>query len=385
MSMDSNNLKSPNNQQDLDTEVRAKEVIESYVFSTARRDVGVHGERLLLRLVEVAQSHMNGLDFKSGRSIGKVEVSEWGDAEITIPVKDLLFGDNDKNYERPKAAVMELMTKILQYEDDSTYKAAHILNNVDLNKVSGTMVITVNRQIWSAMLDFSKGFRKYDLYLAMKLKSRYSIRIYKLISKQADPITYSIDFLRKEWNLENKYKKVDDFIKGTLGKAKEELDKISPYSFDYILNTSHGDTKQRRQGRPKVTSVTIYPVHIVANETTDMLRNRIDPSMLISNEAYHLLRNKFGFDFAGIKANMIVFEIAEKYSDLTAFLYKIAPRALRAKNVQGYIINSIKKHLQEGFGIAFVGNTMTQTSVFKRGDIVSTGGKAKKLQNLLKK
>ena len=197
---------------EVDKEVKAKEVVESYVFSTARRDVGIHGERLLLRLVEIAQSQIAGLDFKSGRDIGKVRVSDWGEAEVTIPVKDILAGESDKNYERAKLAVKDLMTRVLEYEDDNVYQAAHILNNVDLNKVSGSMVITVNKQIWSAMLDFSKGFRKYDLYLAMKLKSRYSIKMYKLISKQTDPITYTIDFLRKEWGLENKYKKVDDFI-----------------------------------------------------------------------------------------------------------------------------------------------------------------------------
>lgn len=371
---------------EVDKEVKAKEVVESYVFSTARRDVGIHGERLLLRLVEIAQSQIAGLDFKSGRDIGKVRVSDWGEAEVTIPVKDILAGESDKNYERAKLAVKDLMTRVLEYEDDNVYQAAHILNNVDLNKVSGSMVITVNKQIWSAMLDFSKGFRKYDLYLAMKLKSRYSIKMYKLISKQTDPITYTIDFLRKEWGLENKYKKVDDFIQSTLGKAKEELDRVSPYSFDYTLNSSKSaDENKKRKGRPSITSVTIFPIHILANETSDMLRNRVDPSMIINPEAYQLLKTKFGFDFAGIKANLQLFETADKYSDLTAFLYKIAPGALRAQNVQGYVVNSLKKHLKEDLGIGFEGASVIQGDFMKRKNLVQTGGQPKSLGDLLKK
>ena len=375
-----------NDTDSLSTENKAKEVVESYVFSTARRDVGIHGERLLLRLVEIAQSQVAGLDFKSGRDIGKVRVSDWGDAQVTIPVKDILSGEKDKNYERAKMAVMDLMTKVLQYEDDNVYQAAHILNNVDLNKVSGSMVITVNRQIWSAMLDFSKGFRKYDLFLAMKLKSRYSIRLYKLISKQTDPITYTIDYLRKEWNLEDKYKKVDDFIKSTIGKAKEELDRVSPYSFDYTLNSSRSaDVNKKRKGRPSITSVTIFPVHILQNETSDMLRNRVDPSMLISAEAYKLLKEKFDFNFAGIKANLQLFETADKYSDLTAFLYRIAPAALRAQNVQGYVVNALKKHLREDLGIGFDGASIIQGEFIKRKNLVQSGSRPTSLGELQKK
>lgn len=371
----------------VENEEKAKEVVESYVFSTARRDVGIHGERLLLRLVEIAQREIHGLDFKTGRDIGKVKVSDWGDAEVTIPVKDILSGEADKNYERAKQAVLDLMSKVLQYEDDNVWKAAHILNNVDLNKVSGSMVITVNRAMWSAMLDFSKGFRKYDLYLAMKLKSRYSLKMYKLISKQTEPITYTIDFLRKEWNLEDKYKKVDDFINSTLGKAKEELDRVSPYSFEYQLNASKSaDENKKRKGRPAITSVTIFPVHILVNETSDMLRNRVSPSMVLTPEAYNLLKNKFNFDFAGIKANMLLFETAEKFTDLTQFLYSIAPTALRAQNVQGYIVNALKKHLKEDFGITLEGANIIQGETIKRKSFVQRGSsQPTSLGDLLKK
>ena len=58
----------------------SKEVVESYIFSTVRHDFGIYSERLLLRLVELAQCEINGLDFKGGTDIGKVTVGEWGHA-----------------------------------------------------------------------------------------------------------------------------------------------------------------------------------------------------------------------------------------------------------------------------------------------------------------
>lgn len=333
-------------------ELISKEVVESYIFSTVRHDFGIYSERLLLRLVELAQREINGLDFKGGTDLGKVSVGEWGHAEIVIPVKDILSGDEDTNYSKAKASVRGLMGKFLEYEDDNTYKATHILNDVDVDKIAGKMIINVNKNVWSAMLDFSKGFRKYELETATKLRGKYSLRIYKLVSKQNQPITYLIEDLRKMWGLTDKYKKVDDFVKNTIVAAKDELDRISPYSFDYVLNAAKSaEVNKGRKGRPAITSVTFFPIHRLNNESTDAVRKSVDPSMMLDREVSDLLRNKLGFDWQGIKANISLFDIASKEFDLFQFLQQIAPKALRAVNPQGYVINALKKHLSERHGI----------------------------------
>jgi hypothetical protein len=336
----------------------SKEVVESYIFSTVRHDFGVYSERLLLRLVELAQREIRGLDFKGGTSIGKVEIGEWGDAEVIIPVKDILSGEEDKNYSKAKTAIRNLMGKFLEYEDEQKYRATQILNEVDVDKVAGKMVIRVNRNIWRAMLDFTKGFRKYELETAVKLHGKYSLRIYKLVSKQSEPITYSIAELRQMWGLTEKYKKVDDFVKNTIVAAKEELDHVSPYSFDYILNAAKtAEVNKGRKGRPAITSVTFFPVRRMANQSMDAVRKRVDPSMLLDRELYMMLQNKFYFDLQGIRANITLFDIAQKEcDDILDFLAEIAPSALRAANIQGYVINAIRKHLKEKLGIVIDGS-----------------------------
>lgn len=342
-------------------EVISKEVVESYIFSTVRHDFGIYSERLLLRLVELAQCEINGLDFKGGSDLGKVTVGQWGHADITIPVKDILSGEDDTNYAKAKAAIKGLMGKFLEYEDDSTYKATHILNDVDVDKISGKMVIQVNRNVWNAMLDFSKGFRKYELETATKLRGKYSLRIYKLVSKQTQPITYLIEDLRKMWGLTDKYKKVDDFVKNTIAAAKDELDRVSSYSFDYVLNSAKtSEVNKGKKGRPAITSVTFFPTHHLRNESTDAVRKSVDPSMMLDREISDLLRHKFGFDWAGIKANISLFDIAQRKFDLYDFLQKIAPKALRAVNAQGYVINAVKKHLKENHGILIEGGMILQ-------------------------
>ena len=339
-----------------------KEVVESYIFTTVRHDFGIYSERLLLRLVELAQREIKGLDFKGGTSLGKVRIGEWGDAEITIPVKDILSGEDDKNYVKAKSAVRALMGKFLEYEDDQKYKATHILNDVDVDKVSGKMIIQVNRNIWGAMLDFSKGFRKYELETAVKLHGKYSLRIYKLVSKQSEPISYTIDDLRKMWGLVDKYKRVDDFVKNTIEAAKKELDEVSPYSFEYALTAAKGaEANKGRKGRPAITSVTFFPKRVARNEATDAIRKMVDPSMILDRELTQVLLNKFGFDWAGIKANITLFDTAYREFDLLSFLDRIAPGALRAQSPQGYVINSVKKHLKEQYGIIFEDNMVLRT------------------------
>ena len=183
------------------------------------------------------------------------------------------------------------------------------------------------------------------------------MRIYKLVSKQTDPITYTITDLRKMWGLTDKYKKVDDFIKNTVVSAKEELDRVSPYSFDFVLNAAKSaEVNKGRKGRPAITSVTFFPVHRMANETTDAVRKQVDPSMLLDYEFYMMLKNKFDFDPQGIKANITLFDTAQKECDILEFMDSIAPAALRAANIQGYVINAIRKHLKEKFGIIIDGS-----------------------------
>lgn len=367
-------------------EVISKEVVESYIFSTVRHDFGIYSERLLLRLVELAQREIRGLDFKGGTNIGKVEIGEWGDAEIVVPVKDILSGEEDKNYTKAKTAVRNLMGRFLEYEDDKNYRATQILNEVDVDKVAGKMIIRVNRNIWRAMLDFSKGFRKYELETAVKLRGKYSLRIYKLVSKQSEPITYSITDLRKMWGLTEKYKKVDDFIKNTIVAAKEELDRVSPYSFDYILNAAKSaEVNKGRKGRPAITSVTFFPIHRMANETTDAVRKMGDPSMMLDRELYMMLKNKFYFDAQGIKANITLFDTAQRECDILDFLDGIAPAALRAANVQGYVINAIRKHLREKFGIIIDGSMVLRdpSSVVPNQETRSSRSEPASLKDIL--
>ncbi len=153
-----------------------------------------------------------------------------------------------------------------------------------------------------------------------------------------------------------KYKKVDDFVKNTIVAAKEELDRVSPYSIEYALTSAKSaEVNKNRKGRPSITSVTFFPKRNVNNEPADALRTMVGPASILARDIMSLLKNKFAFDSKGINANISLFDIAQKNFDLYEFLQKIAPNALHADNVQGYVINSIKKVLKDKYGVVVEG------------------------------
>lgn len=128
---------------------------------------------------------------------------------------------------------------------------------------SGVITVRIDTDIWRAMVDFTKGFRAFDLNIALKLQSKYALRLYQLMSRQEEPLTYTIEDLKKQWGLEDKYDRADNFIKRTIIPAKEELDAISPYTFDFKPVKSNAPGR----GNKPVTAITFFPKHQIQYET----------------------------------------------------------------------------------------------------------------------
>ena len=324
-----------------------REVLESYIFIESRRNVGVYGERLFDCLVESAQAHILGIDIVE---TSRVEVGEWGEARIAVPIQKILCGDEDTNYAQARDAIRAIMGSYLEYDNGGTeYHATQIFNEVDMSTLKGRVVIEVNRNIWQALLDYSKGYSRVDLEVKRRLKSIYSVRLYPYISNKKTPITLSLAELRRQWQLGDKYPSAKDFIRNTVAVAKRELDKVSPWSFDYVVNASHSAPENTgRTGRPKATSVTLIPVHRMTGEKDEsLLRRHIAPSMVLSQEERTVLKERFGFDNEGLQNNLPLLEAVRKNSDLLGFLRKIGPAADRANNPCGYVVNALKKHLDD--------------------------------------
>lgn len=318
--------------------INNKDVLQSYILTTAKYDFSVYEKRIIYRLVELAQCEIKGVDFR--KDCRKIEHDLFGLVNITLPIRDLLNNEEDKNYTRIKDALLRLKNKSFEYEDEEIWQSISIIAFPDIKKRSSTVSFTIHPKIWDCMLDFSKGFRKYELQTAMSFESVYSMRFYELLSGQKYPLSYGFEDLKAMFQIEGKYKQVNDFLRYIVEPAKKELDEKSPYSFDYKIN---------KTGR-KFTSITLFPMYQPEHRDSDLerkdLQKQISPSWDLSKNTLDYLRNGFLFTPAEIKQNIDLFKKAQsEIQDFIYFMSQVKPRANRAKNPKGYLINSIKKEL----------------------------------------
>lgn len=328
-----------------------KDLIESYKLTTIRDRIGIYGQRLILRLVEyaTAEGATQGLDFKTGKDIRKVEITEdLFYKRITMPL-EYITGDSD-NRSKPRASIKALMQEIIEAEDeDGDWFAFPFLSFAQVKQ--GNLTVEVRKELWQVFMDFRKGFRRFELQAALQLKSTYSLRLYKLMSEQHDInyLDFQLDELKKMLGVGSKYPLPKDFFKRVIDPAKEELDRVAPWSFSYSPLTS----RKQAGGRAAIVGVRFFPHYQPEHRDPDLAfkQTRLKYSEITApglNQAQrNILIHKFGFTQKGINNNQELFDAALKYLDLTAFLLELAPRVstLRPKNTPGYVTNAIKMEL----------------------------------------
>lgn len=320
--------------------INNKDVLQSYILTTAKYDFSVYEKRIIYQLVDMAQNEIKGLKFRT--DCRKIEHDLFGTVLVEMPISAILANENDKNHKLAKEALTRLSQKFLIYEDDKVWEKINIVVLPKIYKYKSLISFQLDPKIWDCMLDFSKGFRKYELQTAMAFESVYSMRFYELLSGQKYPLSYSFDDLKAMFQIEGKYKQVNDFLRYVVEPAKKELDEKSPYSFEYKIN---------KTGR-KYTSITFYPVYQPENRDSDLekkdLQRQVSPSWDLSKNTLDYLRNGFLFTPAEIKQNIELFKKAQtEIQDFIYWMSQVKPRANRAKNPKGYLINSIKKELNK--------------------------------------
>lgn len=356
------------------------QLVESWIFATSSRDFSIYSERLLLRMVQLAQAQVLGANFRDGTSIGQVTIGQLGEARLEVPIRSLL-SSGSTNYSQAKKAIMELMRSPYFVErpkmrggkpvlgadgkPEFEFIGHQILNDCSVNLKPGAAVIEVNRETWAAILDFSKGFRKFDLETALCLKLSPSLRLFQLLSNQKDPITFTIAQLRQMWKMDEKdtetgeyrvYPDTYNFIKRTIEPAKKELDEKSPWSFDYVKNYSASDSVNvGRKGKKAVTSVTFFPVHRYTGEPESRLVRMTSTALNeLGKETYDMMVLKLGFTPKGLENNVALFHLANSLGmDIDSFVRLVTPGAVRSENPPAYVIKSIKTHLVEAHGVVF--------------------------------
>ena len=224
----------------------------------------------------------------------------------------------------------------------------------------------VNPVLWEVILAIgSKGWRKYELETAMGFDSIYAMRFYELISntKEGYIQQFTIEKIKEMFMLKGKYKQINDFVRRVIEPAKNELDLKSPYSFNYKLI--------KAKGSRKYTSIMIVTVPKPQNQNPEIekkaLQMKSSSTWVIGKQTKDYLIQNYAFEEKGIRANIELFEKANKAFDLQKFLSENVRTANSGeiKNKTGWIIGAIRNHL------SYIDNKKTSK---KSDDLISDLG-----------
>lgn len=326
----------------METSNKPKEVLQSYLLTSAKYDFSIYEKRILFRIVEMLQYLTEGKKLNH-----KYEVKEdlFGDRVVTMPIaifkKD--FGSSDKNHFQVKKALKALRAKTIEYQTDEGWSATGIIEKPKIGFNTELVSFRLDKDIYDVFLNFSKGFSKYELSTAMKFESVYSMRFYELLYNQKHAIDFTIEYLKEMFQLKNKYSRPSDFILNVVEIAKKELDNKSHFSFNYT---------PMKQGR-KIHKIRFYPIKtknpnpVVNNEKKDLIdQYNVSLSSIINYNVIKYLKNEFGFSDIELKNNLTLLEKAEQNFDLLSFLSDIKRSAKEANSAKAYIIGAIKKKLE---------------------------------------
>ncbi len=319
-----------------------KQVFQSYVLTAAKYDFTAYEKRIMFRLIEMAQKEIDGIKLKDNlRKITPVYLG----VEVVMPVSDILKDEKDENYNIAKNAFKRLADKHIEYEDDEIWQYTPIITDPKITKRNGLVRFYVVHDIWKCILNFTKGFKKYELVTAMKFKSVYAMRFYELMSGQNTPLYVPLegpDGLRERFCLQGKYERVNDFRRKVLDAAKQELDESSPYSFV---------AKEEKEGR-KVIGWTLYPIFFenredpVLQEQTQMAK--VTARLQLENSVYDYLKFSFNFKSEEINKNKkTLIEGQNRIPNFMGFLGELKKGARLAESPKGYVIGAIKRKLKE--------------------------------------
>lgn len=320
-----------------------KDVFQSYILTVAKYDFSTYEKRILYRLVEMAQKDVPQ---PLRDNMRKVEPSNCG-VNITMPVADILKDETDKNYTKAIAAFKGLVEKTIEYSDKETWLCTSIIEHPEIEKGSGIAKFHIYKPVWECILDFSKGYRKYELATAMSFKSVYSMRMYELMSGQTAPLYQSFEELKERFKLKGKYKIVSMFIERCLEPARKELDESSPYSFTYEA----AKVKSRGRNGEKIVGFTFYPRFNMKNRDEELYKKELNAKignvtgrfgMLDKNVSDYLLYN-LNVPKESINSNKEVFLQAQNvFPDLVSVLAEIGPKMREKGKPIGYLINTLK-------------------------------------------
>lgn len=320
-----------------------KLILQSYKLTSIRNDFGIYAQRLIVRIAQAMQYRLEDADFTK-------QVFNPSDKRLywEFNVKDLMTNGDATNYTAVKRELGKVIQASVYFENETGWQKSVIFTDIWGN-IDGKIRVKINDTLWDLFLEFSKGYKRYELESALSLSSTYALRLYQLISENAEPITYTIDWLKQLFQIQDKYKrKGQDFIKRVIQPAQAEINAKCPTGFDYKV-----EYKANGKGRPAMHAITFYTYRndkAMTDTQKDMANLGNNAINAVDKDSKRALREKYGFTDRELKNNAKILAKAEMYMDnptLAEFLATRLSYAQKADKPKAYIIGAIRAELAE--------------------------------------
>lgn len=215
-----------------------KKTVFSYIVSSAKFKYNLTENRIkfaLLDNLKALSGIPNNLDIRNHKfRMHKPQDSRvW---EVEMPISDILKymgseGTPKKNQAAIRKAAKSMQTKIIEVENTATgdYWGAALIMNVYIGRGSGIMKFIVADWVMTALLDYTHGFREFELETMMKLNSPYAMRFYELVANQdtGTPINMKVETLREWMGIKDgEYLRSWDFKRRIIDPSKKNLTQI---------------------------------------------------------------------------------------------------------------------------------------------------------------
>lgn len=175
--------------------------------------------------------------------ISKVKPHDIGNETYSISIRDYcsiceIALESGKNYDDLKKAVLEIDKKyyLLKMPDQKKERRLRWFNRLDLNYGSGIVEYSFHNDIIPYVFQLQREYTQLPLTSIMDLRSKYSIKIYKLLKSYAN-----MRDKRHEWYIEDfkkligaeNYTRYPDLRRYVLEQAKEEINYKTDLRIDF--------------------------------------------------------------------------------------------------------------------------------------------------------
>lgn len=312
------------------------QLVQSYIFSVCRSSLSLYEQRIVLRIVEFAQTMLADVTM---RDVVGSQMAVDDNVKVTLSLRDIMCEDNKaKHYEYVREAFSSLMSRKVEFwdADKKVWYGSSVIYNCSIVKASGRASFYVSRVFLCALLDFTKGYCQYDLEIALSLKSPYSVRLFMLLCNQTHPVEFSIDQLKRMLCQDSDaYQQSADFIKRVVEPSRKELDAKGCNSF----------TITKISGAYNKTVALMF--HPVKRTTADTLRAQVSTARIIDRHLWIILSSQAGFSYRELSAHKKLWEGFQQVPDCLSICLDIVARARAAGKKKGWIIQAIRAETEK--------------------------------------